>query len=98
MPQVIYTQQSQEDIKRCHRFLFEKDSRAAIAAIKTIHHALHILEQHPEAGRPVEGYSDEFREWIIDYGEGGYVALYQFDGSSIVILAIKHQKEIGYVL
>lgn len=94
----MYTPQSQADIQRCYRFLTEKDSRAAIEAIKTIHRALHTLEHHPEAGRPAKGRPTEFREWIIEYGESGYVALYRFDGHSVVILAVKHQKEFGYGL
>lgn len=62
MPQEIYTPQAQADIQRCYRFLFEKDVRAAIEAIRTIRHALYTLEQHPEAGRPVKDLPAEFRE------------------------------------
>jgi len=98
VPQVIYTLQSQADIQRCYRFLFDRDVRAAIEAIRTIRHALHTLEQHPEAGRPAKDRPAEFREWIIKYGESGYVALYRFDGQRVYILAVKHQKEFGYSL
>lgn len=38
----------------------------------------------------------EFREYLIDFGDSGYVALYRFDGESIALLAVRHQKEAGY--
>ncbi|MEZ0472915.1 hypothetical protein [Luteimonas salinilitoris] len=38
----------------------------------------------------------EFREWLIGFGNSGYVALYRFDGDSVSILAVRHQKETGY--
>ena len=37
----------------------------------------------------------EFREWLISFGDSGYVALYRFDGEEAVILAIRHQREAG---
>ena len=98
MPQVVFSQQAIKDIRRCYLFLSEKDTTAAVAAIRTIRQALHILRQHPEAGRPVKDRPAVFREWFIKYGESGYVALYRFDGCNVMILAIKHQKELGYRL
>jgi hypothetical protein len=38
----------------------------------------------------------EFREWLVDYGDSGYVALYRYDGQTAVILAVRHQKEVSY--
>lgn len=38
----------------------------------------------------------EFREWPIEFGSGGYVALYRFDGKDVVILAVRHSREAGY--
>lgn len=39
----------------------------------------------------------EFRELLIDFGDSGYVALYQLDVTNIVtVLAIRHQKEAGF--
>nr|WP_308339835.1 type II toxin-antitoxin system RelE/ParE family toxin [Thiolapillus sp.] len=37
-----------------------------------------------------------FREWLIDFGSSGYIALYRFDGETATILAVRHQKEAGY--
>ena len=38
----------------------------------------------------------QYREWLIDFGDGGYIALYRYDGETAVILAVRHQKEAGY--
>lgn len=54
-----------------------------------------ILVHQPHIGRPVEDMEPEFREWLIDFGNSGYVALYRFDGKNIAILAVRHQKEPG---
>lgn len=37
-----------------------------------------------------------FREWPIEFGDSGYIALYHFDGETATILAVRHQKEAGY--
>lgn len=55
-----------------------------------------IVEQHPEIGRPAEGMDPAYREWLIDFGGSGYVALYRLDGPTAVMLAVKHRKEVGY--
>jgi hypothetical protein len=46
-------------------------------------------------GRRVES---ELRELIISYGHSGYVALYRFlvSRDEVRILAIQHQRELGY--
>ena len=38
----------------------------------------------------------EFREWPIDFGSAGYLALYRYDGGDVVIVAVRHWKEAGY--
>jgi plasmid stabilization system protein ParE len=47
-------------------------------------------------GRPVEELPTEFREWVIEFGSGAYVALYHYDGKGVVILAVRHGSEAGY--
>lgn len=32
--------------------------------------------------------SDEFREWIIDFGDSGYVVRYRIDPNAVTILAV----------
>ncbi|MGV7963770.1 type II toxin-antitoxin system RelE/ParE family toxin [Photorhabdus tasmaniensis] len=50
----------------------------------------------PEVGRPAKDMDPVFREWLIDFGSSGYIALYRFDGEATMILAVRHQKEAGY--
>jgi hypothetical protein len=38
----------------------------------------------------------EYREWIIDFGGSGYVALYHYEADTAMILAVSHQREAGY--
>lgn len=38
----------------------------------------------------------EFREWLIDFGDTGYVVLYRYDGVDVVTLAVRDQREVGY--
>lgn len=38
----------------------------------------------------------ELREWLIPFGDSGYVVLYRRDGDPAVVLAVKHQREAGY--
>jgi plasmid stabilization system protein ParE len=47
------------------------------------------LAKHPQSGRPVEELPPEFREWVIEFGHGAYVALYHYDGKQIVMLAVR---------
>jgi len=54
------------------------------------------MRKHPGIGRPFEEMPLEFREWVIEFGSGAYVALYHYDGKQIVILAIRHGGEAGY--
>jgi plasmid stabilization system protein ParE len=84
------------DMVRLHRFLSSKNPAAASRAVATIREGVGMLTTHPEIGRLVEEMAPEFREWVIEFGQGAYVALYHYDGSEIVILAVRHGREAGY--
>ena len=45
----------------------------------------------PRAGMP-----PEFREWVVEFGHGAYVALYHYDGKQVAILAVRHGREARY--
>jgi plasmid stabilization system protein ParE len=36
----------------------------------------------------------EYREWLIDFGHSDYVAMYRLEGDQVVILAVRHQREL----
>ena len=96
MPRLIWTPPALDDVQRLYRFLAPKDEAAARRAIEAIRTGVKILSHQPEAGRPIEDMDPEFREWLIDFGSSGYIALYRFDGETSAILAVRHQKEAGY--
>jgi plasmid stabilization system protein ParE len=81
---------------RLYEFLAPKSRDAALRAVKAIRQDMKLLAKHPEIGRPVEDMLPQFRELVIEFGRGGYVALYHFDGHQVVILAIRHGREAGY--
>ncbi|WP_049034302.1 type II toxin-antitoxin system RelE/ParE family toxin [Klebsiella aerogenes] len=96
MSQLIWTQQALSDVQRLYRFLAEKDLNAARNAVKEIRASVRILESQAQLGRPVEELGTDFREWLIKFGSTGYVVLYRIDGELTVMLAIRHQREIGW--
>ncbi|NLQ16606.1 type II toxin-antitoxin system RelE/ParE family toxin [Marinomonas sp. M1K-6] len=96
MPHLIWSPAALTDVQRIYRFLVQKDEDAAQRAIKTIRAGVKILAHQSKAGRPVEDMDTAFREWLIDFGTSGYIVLYQFDGETTTILAMRHQKEAGY--
>jgi plasmid stabilization system protein ParE len=96
VPPVKFAPRSLRDLARLHGFLAEKSPEAARRAIGAIRKGLKLLGRHPEMGRPVEELPVEFREWVIPFGDGAYVAIYRFDGREVVVLAIRHGREAGY--
>ena len=96
MSRVIWSPSALQDVQRVYRFLAEKNMGAAKRAAKAIREGVKILANQPEIGRPVEEMEPEYREWLIDFGDSGYIALYRYDGRMAVILAVRHQKEAGY--
>lgn len=96
MPRLRWSQPALLDIARLYHFLAPKNKDAAQRAMATIRQGVKALASHPEAGRPVEEMPPEFREWVIEFGQGAYVALYHFDGNKVVILAVRHGREAGY--
>lgn len=96
MPQVIYTPNAIRDLQRLREFLRPKNVLAAKRAADTMIKALQVLGLQPQIGRPIEDMPDQYREWIINFGDSAYVVRYRLDGEAVTILAIRHQKEIGY--
>ena len=84
------------DVQRLYRFLALKNIDAAKRAVTAMRQGVRVLGQQPGIGRPIDEMPDEFREWIIDFGDSGYVARYRLDSDVVTILAMRHQKEVGY--
>ena len=96
MPRLIWSPEALLDIQRLYRFLAEKSPDAAKRAVKAIREEVNILATSPEVGRPAVEMDQEFREWLVDFGDSGYIALYRYDGETAVIVAVRHQREVGY--
>ena len=96
MAKVVYSARSLGHIERAFLFLRDKNPSAAQNAVTAIQSAVDNLAAHPLVGRRVEG---ELREMIISYGHSGYVAFYRFVVSTdeVRILAIRHQREVGFL-
>jgi len=96
MPRVIWAPSALLDVQRLYRFLATKNIEAAKQAAKAIRAGMRIIAEQPGIGRPVDEMEPEYREWLIDFGGSGYIALYRYDGRTAVILAVRHQNEAGY--
>lgn len=96
MPRVTFSPAALRDLERLRSFLRPKDPAAARRAGEAIVKGLRVLAAHPRLGRRVEDLPETYREWLIDFGDSGYVARYRLDGESVTVLALRHQKEAGY--
>ncbi len=98
MSRLIWSPPALRDVQRLYRFLVPKKVDVASRAVKAIRQGVKVLGQQPGVGRPVEDMPAEFREWMIDFGDSGYVVRYRIDLDAVTILAVRHQKEVGYHL
>ena len=96
MPRLIWSRPALLDVQRLDRFLVSRNPDAARRAVKAMRHGVRVLGLQPGVGRPIDDMPDEFREWIIDFGDSGYVARYRIDPDAVTILAVRHQKEVGF--
>ena len=96
MPRVIWSQAALLDVQRLYRFLAPKNLDAAKRAVMAVRTGLNVLQLQPAIGRPVDDMPTEFREWIIDFGDSGYVVRYRIESELVIILAVRHQKEVDY--
>jgi len=95
MSRLIWSPAALLDVQRLYRFLAPKNIDAAKRAVTALRQGVRVLGQQPGIGRPIDEMPDEFREWIIDFGDSGYVARYRFDSNVVTILTVRHQKEVG---
>jgi plasmid stabilization system protein ParE len=96
MPRLIWSPHALRDVQRLHRFLAEKNPDAARRAARAIRDGVKVIARQPGIGRPVADMDPEYREWLIDFGDTGYVAMYRFNVRLAVVLAVRHQREAGY--
>jgi plasmid stabilization system protein ParE len=95
MTRHLLSSDAAEDLAQLVDFLLAEHPEDAIATVDLVVDALKILNDHPLIGRPAE---HRLRELVISRGKTGYVALYDYDEATdlVVVLAIRHQRERGY--
>jgi len=96
MPQVTFASAGVRDLQRLRDFLRPKNPDAARRAGEAIRQGVKILESHPRIGRLIEDLPEQYREWLIEFGDSGYIARYRIDDDAVTILAVRHQKEAGF--
>lgn len=96
MPKVFFTERALSDLERIFEFLDQETPDFAASVGDEIVDATSILQRHPLIGRPT---SHSLRELVISKGNAGYVALYRFLPATdrVDILAVRHQRECGFV-
>lgn len=95
MAQVIFAPAAIRDLQRLRAFLQPKSADAARRAGEAIRQGVKVLAAHPRLGRLVDDLPELFREWLIDFGDSGYVVRYRIDAETVTILAVWHQREAG---
>jgi addiction module RelE/StbE family toxin len=96
LARLIYSTRALADTERLADFLRDEAPAAALKTVDIIE-AVKILGNHPLIGRPIE---HDLRELIISRAKTGYVALYSYEEAQdvVLILALRHQRDAGYVL
>ena len=96
MASLKWTPQALADVQRLYRFLADKNPEAAKRAVQTIRAGVKILTRQPRIGHPAHDMDPEFREWLIPFGQSGYLVLYRIDAGTVVLLAVRHGREAGF--
>ena len=96
MALIVVTPNALSDLERLRGFLVTSDPSAADRTVELILKGISVIADHPLIGRPVES---DYRELVISRGRSGYIALYRYNETrdAVLVLAIRHQREAGYV-
>ena len=96
MSRLIWSPPALLDVQRLYRSLATKNIDAAKRTVKELRGGVKVLALQPGIGRPVEDMEPQYREWLINFGDSGYIVLYRYERDVATILAVWHQKEVGY--
>lgn len=91
---MIYAEAALRDMERIVEHLEEGAPGLPEIAVGRVTEAVSLLGNHPMMGRPVE---QGLRQLVISRGRTGYVALYRYleREDVVLILALRHQREVG---
>lgn len=96
MSRLIWSPPALLDVSRLYRFLAPKNVNVAKRAVKALREGVKVLAMQPGIGRPIEGMEPDYREWMINFGDSGYIVLYRTQSDVVAILVVRHQREVGY--
>lgn len=92
-----FTPEAEADLLRLYDFLLAADVAAADRALDAIKISLELLCLLPFSCRKALPDNPFLRELIIPFGSAGYVAMFEIEsGSTVNILAVRHQREEDY--
>jgi plasmid stabilization system protein ParE len=96
MAAIVCSGRALAHLERAFELLRKEHPETAVAAADAISTAVESLAAHPLLGQRVHG---DIRELVISYGRTGHIALYRFlvPQDEVRVLAIRHQREIGFV-
>jgi len=85
-----------EDFDRILSHLRSHEVEDPIERVQQLVQGFSVLEFNPLIGRPLP---DELRELVIGRRSRGYVALYRYvaEIDTVFVLAVRGQKEAGYI-
>jgi plasmid stabilization system protein ParE len=100
---VRLTRDAESDLDRLFDFLLERelsrdggDLSLPTQAIAALQSGIATLKTSPFTCRKA-GQSPFLRELVIPFGRSGYLALFEIeDGTSVAVLAVRHQLEDDY--
>lgn len=95
MARISYGSRALSDLERISDFLAPSGSDTQLGVLDLIDEAINILARHPLIGRLAE---HELRELVISQGKTGFIALYSYEAEqdAILVLAVRHQREVGF--
>lgn len=83
-----------DDLQRLFEYLAGRDLETAERARVAIEKAFGFLEAFPFACRKASPDHPFLREMVIEFGQSGYVALFEIeDADTVTLLAVRHQRE-----
>lgn len=83
-----------DDLQRLFDFIAEHDLEAAKYARTAISKSFDFLRTFPFACRKASPDHPFLREMVIEFGQAGFVALYEIESSdTVTVLAVRHQRE-----
>lgn len=94
MPQITLTKRAQIDLERLRAFLASNSPTASKKSAKVLKNALELISRQPRIGK---AYTEPNQfDLIINFGTSGYIIRYELQQELILILAVRHQREVGF--